>query len=97
MRNTDFTKSYYGMDEVPALGIRPNVVIPFAWLRYFAPKIPNSDIVGFIHSHPEPPENVSYKGASDEDLSLNKYGIENVTVVPYETGVPRTYALADAD
>ena len=92
-----FTKSYYGMDEIPFLGIRPNVVIPFAWLRYLAPGIPESDIVGFIHSHPEPPENASYRNASDEDLSLNKYGIDNVTVVPYETGVPRTYNLPNID
>lgn len=88
-----FTDSYYGMDEIPFLGIRPNVVIPFAWLRYLDSGIPESDIVGFIHSHPEPPSGSSYSGPSNEDLSLYKYGINQVTVVPYETGIPTTYPL----
>jgi len=88
-----FTESYYGMDEIPFLGIRPNVVIPFAWLRYLDSGIPESDIVGFIHSHPNPPSGGSYSGPSDEDLSLYKYGINQVTVVPYETGIPTTYPL----
>ena len=88
-----FTKSYYGMDEIPFLGIRPNVVIPFTWLRYLDSGIPESEIAGFIHSHPNPPSGSSYSLPSKEDLSLYKYGIDQVTVVPYETGTPTTYAL----
>ena len=79
-----FGKTKPGMKAIPKLGIRDNVVLPFVSL-YLGEKVPNSSLVGFIHTHPAPPEGFTVVKPSNEDLSLlNLYGIDYVTVVPYE-------------
>ena len=83
--------TYAGMKAIPALSIRDNVALQFIWLRYLDKRIPDSSIVGFIHTHPEPPAGMSYLKPSEEDLSLKKLGVDIVTVVPYETGDPSDY------
>ncbi len=68
---------------------RPNVVIPFiylycvealkVWLLY------RYTVVAVIHTHPRPPEGMTYRHHSPEDLLLLKLpGIAAVYVVPYE-------------
>lgn len=91
------SNTYAGMKAIPALSIRDNVALQFIWLRYLERKIPDSSIVGFIHTHPEPPKGITYTSFSDEDLSLNEYGIEYSTIVPYETGEPQTRHLSFTD
>jgi len=79
-----FGKTKSGMKAIPKLGIRDNVALPLVSL-YLGEKVPDSSLVGFIHTHPEPPEGYKYTQFSNEDLFLkNLPGIDYVSLVPYE-------------
>ena len=79
-----FGETKIGKKGIPALGIQPNVIASFLSL-YFSEKIPESSLVGFIHSHPEPPKGFTYTGYSDMDLLLKNFpGIDFVTLAAYE-------------
>ena len=80
-----FGETKIGSKGLPPL-FQPNVVTSLADL-YFNEKIPDASLVGFIHSHPEPPKGYTYKGFSSWDLALkNLLGIDYVTLAPYENG-----------
>ena len=73
-----------GSGAVPALGIRDNVVGPFISMYLFE-SVASSRRVGFIHTHPDAPANMTVRGASNEDLFLlNLPGIDFIAISPYE-------------
>ena len=81
-----FGETKIGKKGIPALGIQPNVVASFLSL-YLGERVPDASLVGFIHTHPEPPKGFTVAGYSTMDLFLKNFpGIDFVTLAPYENG-----------
>jgi len=80
-----FGETRIGSQGLPPV-FQPNVAESFANL-YINEKITDASRVGFVHSHPEPPDKSSYAIFSDWDLALKILpGIDYVTLAPYEYG-----------
>lgn len=78
-----FGETRIGSQGLPPV-FQPNVAKSFTNL-YLNEKIPDASRVGFVHSHPEPPEGYTVGSFSNWDLALKILpGIDYVTLVPYE-------------
>ncbi len=79
-----YGKTGVGSLAIPQLGIRANVIGSFL-SGYLFESVSESSIVGFVHTHPNPPKGYTSSFASEEDLFLlNLPRIDFVVVVPYE-------------